>query len=380
VNSLPELKGKLASLGLVPLARFLASLSTTGDLLITRDAWRARLCFQNGRLIAAVAPGEVGLTALEFVLLGMASGDFEFRAGRPSLEPDPELLDESRLWPRLERLAPAPSDVVPGPTVVPRLTGLSGEAEQAGVDLDRASLATLLGVDGRADVAGLAARLGGLRTLRGLVRLHAQGLLTFETPPPRAVAPPEAVAELPVGVGSRPRRRRVLRQLTSLPAVLGLLGLSLAVVPQAVLAVDGTSMTPALASGQLLLVNRAAYVLGAPGRGDVIVFRHEGPGFNDEYVVKRVIGMPGDLVQVDTGQVFVNGARLEEPYVVDPDDYTYPQNGGPLRVPEGAYFVLGDNRPFSADSHLGWFVTRQDLVGQAWPLPAALPAREPLNR
>jgi signal peptidase I len=306
----------------------------------------------------------------------MTSGDFEFRAGRPSLEPDPELLDDSRAWARLERLAPAPPDGVPGPTVVPRLTGLNGQAEQVGVDLSRPGLAVLLALDGQADVAALAARLGGLRTLRGLVGLHAQGLVTFETPPPPAAAPVAPDAERPAR--ARPRRR-VLRQLRSLPAVLGMLGLSLAVVPQAVLAVDGTSMAPSLASGQLLLVNRAAYMLGAPGRGDVIVFRHEGPGFNDEYVVKRVIGLPGDLVQVDTGQVFVNGTRLQESYVNDPDDYTYPQDGGPLRVPEGAYFVLGDNRPFSADSHLGWFVTRQDLVGQAWPLPATLPARDPLN-
>jgi signal peptidase I len=380
VNTLPQLRGRLASLGLVPVARFLASLGTTGDLVVTRDVWRARLCFEHGRLIAAVAPGEVGLTALEFVLLGMATGEFEFRAGRPSLEPDPELLDENAVWARLQRLAPAPPDVVPGPTAVPRLTGLSSGAEQAGVDLSRASLAVLLAVDGRVDVAGLTARLGALRTLRGLVPLHAQGLLTFELPP-GAVAPPEPTAEPPASVATRPRSRgRAIRQLRSLPAVLGLVGASLAVVPQAVLAVSGTSMAPSLASGQLLLVNRAAYVLGAPHQGDVIVFRHEGPGFNDEYVVKRVIGVPGDLVQVNTGRVFVNGVRLDEPYVVDPDDYTYPQNGGPLRVPEGAYFVLGDNRPFSADSHLGWFVTRQDLVGQAWPLPAALPKRDPLNR
>jgi signal peptidase I len=171
----------------------------------------------------------------------------------------------------------------------------------------------------------------------------------------------------------------VLRRLISLPAVLGLLGFSLALAPQAVVAVSGGSMSPSLAAGQLLFVNRAAYLAGGPRRGDVIVFRHAGMGFEDEYVVKRVIGLPGDLVQVDTGQVIVNGVRLKEPYVADPDDYTYPLTGEPLRVPEGAYFVLGDNRPLSADSHLGWFVFHQDLVGQAWPLPVALPARAPLN-
>jgi signal peptidase I len=360
----------------------LRSLGITGDLVVTRDAWRARLCFERGRLTAAVAPSDIGLGALEFVILGMARGEFEFRAGRPSLEPDPELRDSNLLWVYLADLTPALADAVPGPDAVPRLLGLNGEDEQVGLDLDRSCLAVLLAVDGQVDVAALASRLGGLRALRGLVQLHSLGLLTFDAPAPRAsVSPPAHELETPAAVRTpRSVRRPLLSRLTSLPAAVGLLGLSLALVPQAVLAVDGTSMAPSLAAGQLLLVNRAAYTLGAPGRGEMIVFRHEGPGFNDEYVVKRVIGVPGDLVQVDTGQVFVNGIRLDEPYVLDPDDYTYPQNGGPLRVPEGAYFVLGDNRPFSADSHLGWFVSTQDLVGQAWPLPAALPERVPLNR
>lgn len=148
---------------------------------------------------------------------------------------------------------------------------------------------------------------------------------------------------------------------------------AVALLPQQLVIVRGMSMAPSLRPGQLLFLNRAAYVMAAPRRGDVVVFHHVvQTGEPETDVVKRVIGVPGDLVKVDTGRVFVNGARLDEPYVRDTDDYTYPQEGGPLRVPADAYFVLGDNRPISADSHLGWFVPTADVVGEAWALPLAI--------
>ena len=87
-------------------------------------------------------------------------------------------------------------------------------------------------------------------------------------------------------------------------------------------------------------------------------------------MVKPLIGLPGDDVSVDTGRVSVNGTVLDEPYVKFVDDYTYPPDGIPRRVPEDAYFVLGDNRRVSSDSHLGWYVPSENLVGLAmWPLP-----------
>ncbi len=129
-------------------------------------------------------------------------------------------------------------------------------------------------------------------------------------------------------------------------------------------------MEPALQNGQVLLVHRSAYLFEGPARGDVVVFRGQGAA-GDDYV-KRIIGLPGDQVLIDAGRVFVNGVELDEPYVLAPDDYTYPADGEPVRVPDGAYFVLGDNRPASADSHLGWFVRAEDVVGRAWPLPVVL--------
>ena len=144
-----------------------------------------------------------------------------------------------------------------------------------------------------------------------------------------------------------------------------------AAVASNVMLVNGFSMMPLLHSGQVLVLNRAAYQAGVgagPHRGDLVIFRRE-----QEYLVKRVIGLPGELVRVDTGRVFIDGVQLDEPYVLDTDDYTYPLQGGTVRVPDGQYFVLGDNRPESTDSHLGWFVAADELVAQAWPLPVVLP-------
>ena len=142
-----------------------------------------------------------------------------------------------------------------------------------------------------------------------------------------------------------------------------------------VMFVEGRSMLPSLRPGQLVLVNRLAYSewrgIG-PRRGDIVVFRHQAPGYS-EYLIKRVIGVAGDLVQIQTGQVVVNGQHLDEPYVLATDDYTYPMTGEGIRVPEDVYFVLGDNRPASADSHLGWMVSAKDLVGGAFTLPVGVP-------
>jgi signal peptidase I len=140
-----------------------------------------------------------------------------------------------------------------------------------------------------------------------------------------------------------------------------------AMLPALGVQVEGTSMAPALHPGQLVVLNRAAYLFGAPRRGDLVVFRS--PTGGSVPSIKRVIGLPGESVLVDAGRVFVNDAPLDEPYVTFGDDYSYPVDGVPARVPEGAYFVLGDNRQASADSHLGWFVPAADVLGQAWPLP-----------
>jgi len=151
--------------------------------------------------------------------------------------------------------------------------------------------------------------------------------------------------------------------------------------------VSGASMEPSFQEGQLLGVNRLAYahgdgtpldglvpstrqgsvsyVFGGPRRGDIVVFRKR-IGRNLA-LVKRIIGLPGDRVLIEKGTVFVNSRPLDEPYVRFPlNDETYPSDGDPVEVPDGSYFVLGDNRPESSDSRDDWFVPVENLVGRAW--------------
>lgn len=121
-----------------------------------------------------------------------------------------------------------------------------------------------------------------------------------------------------------------------------------------------SSMEPNFYEGQRLLVNKAVYHFNDPERGDVIIF--EAPnGYNGDYI-KRVIGLPGDSVEIKDGSVYVNGTELYEPYVMSSPRYTMEEE----QIPEGMYFVLGDNRNNSEDSHLGWLVPRQNIKGKAW--------------
>jgi signal peptidase I len=136
--------------------------------------------------------------------------------------------------------------------------------------------------------------------------------------------------------------------------------------------VEGPSMQPTLNTGEFLWVNKAAYfrwrdrfVLGGPQRGDIAVLRSP-ESSDDTDLIKRIIGLPGDHVRIAGGDVFVNGQRLDEPYIRFQASYTYPSSGQDVTVPADQYFVLGDNRPNSRDSHFGWFVPADNLIGRAW--------------
>jgi signal peptidase I len=124
--------------------------------------------------------------------------------------------------------------------------------------------------------------------------------------------------------------------------------------------VVGSSMEPTLENGQRLVVSKAALFFRPPERGDVVIFL--APNSQNTEFIKRVIGLPGDKVAVSNGRVIVNGKALEEPYIASPPRYTYAEQ----TVPENSYFVLGDNRNNSNDSHNGWTVPRQSIVGKGW--------------
>jgi len=126
--------------------------------------------------------------------------------------------------------------------------------------------------------------------------------------------------------------------------------------------VEGESMEPNLHNGEYILVNKVDYMLHSPHRGDVIVFRAIPAGQPDKDFIKRVVGLPGETVQIKSNTVYINGKPLAENYQRQPMNYDFPKE----RVPAGDYFVLGDNRSNSEDSHLWKWLPKNDIVGKAW--------------
>lgn len=128
--------------------------------------------------------------------------------------------------------------------------------------------------------------------------------------------------------------------------------------------VDGFSMLPTLEDGEFVLVSKINYQFGEVERGDIVVFHY--PLDPNQELIKRVIGLPGDAVSVQNGVVSINGLALHEPYIAAAPAYT-----GDWTVPQGQFFVLGDNRNDSSDSHSWGYLPAEKLVGKAvmiyWP-------------
>ena len=178
--------------------------------------------------------------------------------------------------------------------------------------------------------------------------------------------------------------REVVRELieTAILALLIFLALQFSIQN---FRVEGSSMEPTLQEGQYIIVNRLAYLnfayehleallpfvdfrdddgavfpLQPPDRGDVAIFRYpEDPSLD---FVKRVIALPGDTVAIDHGQVYVNGAALDEPYLTQVDYRDMEER----LIPSGSYFVMGDNRRRSDDSRDWGNVPAENFVGRAW--------------
>jgi signal peptidase I len=136
--------------------------------------------------------------------------------------------------------------------------------------------------------------------------------------------------------------------------------------------IPSESMEPMLEVGdspsgtlrERLLVEKLSYRFHPPQRNDLVVFKAppelEAQNLHDD-LIKRVVGLPGDVVQIHDGQTLINGKVITEPYVKGKPTYNY----GLVTVPNNQYFVLGDNRNHSYDSHLWGFVPKQNIIGRA---------------
>lgn len=155
-------------------------------------------------------------------------------------------------------------------------------------------------------------------------------------------------------------------------AVIFALFIDLVLIVNAV--VPSASMETTIMTGDRIIGNRLAYINDDPERGDIVIFKY--PDHEKELFIKRIIGMPGDTVLIIDGKVYINDSTtpLDEPYLTEAPLGSF----GPYTVPEGAYFMLGDNRNNSRDSRF-WnqpYVFKDKILGKAfvryWPSPSKI--------
>jgi signal peptidase I len=411
-----DLSGSFSSIQFAPLAQFLAGLGKTGDLLISDQHWVGQLSIREGHIVGARIDDEHGLSALELIVSGVGSrGSFEFFDGSATLEP--EIDPRWDFVEGIERLSASPLHGwmarLQAPTSIPRLAVSPDLPDELELTLTRAAIRLFLDIDGQRNIQELIKRHGLRCCVTTLQSLCDLGLAEIGSEPgdlggsagngvvqpaPMSTSTSDSTVTPSThsisSIGVRLRRlaqthnRRVMEVGSELLQAFVVAGVLIFVGRTAVenFRVEGISMQPTFASGQALVVNRLAYlhientplahlvpttqqgsidyVFGGPRRGDIAIFLSPvEPGVD---YIKRVIGLPGDRVAVHDGHVYVNNTPLVESYIEFPADYRFPSTGDSISVPQDSYFVLGDNRPESLDSHFGWFVPVDNLVGRAW--------------
>ncbi len=169
------------------------------------------------------------------------------------------------------------------------------------------------------------------------------------------------------GSSSSSLRREVRTWARDLLLALGLAMVIIVFLYQPV-KVEGTSMAPLLTDQERIFINKFVYRFEPIERGDVVVFWY--PMDRSKSFIKRVVGLSGETVEIRQGRVYVDGKRLEEPYV--PPRFADTSNYGPIRVPPGEFFVMGDHRASSNDSRVFGTVPNRYIYGKAvfayWPV------------
>ena len=168
--------------------------------------------------------------------------------------------------------------------------------------------------------------------------------------------------------GSAPPLRRELRSWPrDLAVALGLAIVVMIFLYQPV-KVEGTSMNPLLSDQERIFINKFVYRFEPIERGDVVVFWY--PLDRSKSFIKRVVGLPGETIEIRDGHLYINGDELADQYV--PAGYIDSSNYGPRKIPLGEYFVMGDHRDSSNDSRVFGPVSRSFIYGKAvfayWPV------------
>jgi len=146
--------------------------------------------------------------------------------------------------------------------------------------------------------------------------------------------------------------------------------------------ISGASMEPTFFNAELIITNKFIYKIDPPKRGDVVIFKS--PKNKDIDYIKRVIGLPGDKVKLKNGTYYVNSIKLDEPYLRSETvtaSGSFLKEGNEITVPEGEYFVSGDNRPHSSDSREFGPIPLEDFIGKGillyWPVNRFSPIAKP---
>jgi signal peptidase I len=201
--------------------------------------------------------------------------------------------------------------------------------------------------------------------------------MSLDSDPPRSpvtgVEPAQGQPATPVSeeACATPRKRRWIRVLLREVLLPLVVAFAVAMTVQATVAkpyeISTGSMNPTIMPSDRVLANRLVYRFRDVGRGDIVVFQPPAELNSTVPFVKRVVGLPGDTLEIKNGQVFVNG----EPFFVAGaavPRYSY----GPVTVPADSVFVLGDNRNNSVDSHVWGFLQERSILGEVfmtyWPL------------